>query len=75
MLRDPVCRKRIRRDRAHAQVVHQGVVYYLCCPLCQAAFETEPRRYAKPAMGERAGAALVGMDDQDDRPIGRQRHG
>ncbi|OGA31057.1 MAG: hypothetical protein A3F77_07965 [Betaproteobacteria bacterium RIFCSPLOWO2_12_FULL_67_28] len=54
MITDPVCGKRINRGKAHAVVEHEGVAYSLCCPLCQAEFERNPRTYAKPALGEKA---------------------
>ena len=54
MLKDPVCGKRIHRDRAHARIIHERVAYYVCCPLCQAAFQEAPDRYARPEVGERA---------------------
>jgi len=44
---DPVCGKRIERDRAHAVLDYEGTIYYLCCPLCQAQFERDPARYAR----------------------------
>ena len=56
MLKDPVCGQRIRRDRAHAHIAYQHVVYYLCCPRCQAEFEAAPEQYARPELGERVSA-------------------
>ncbi len=53
MHQDPVCGKRLNRGKAHAVVEHQGVDYFLCCPRCQAEFEREPRRYARPELGEK----------------------
>ena len=52
VLKDPVCGRRIRRDRAHARVEYNRVTYYLCCPRCQAEFEAAPERYARPEAGE-----------------------
>ena len=52
MLHDPVCGQRIRRDRAHVHIEHARVVYYLCCPRCQAEFEAAPEQYAQPEWGE-----------------------
>jgi YHS domain-containing protein len=49
MNRDPVCGKRINRNRAYVSVQHEGHVYYLCCPLCQREFERDPREYATAA--------------------------
>lgn len=53
MLIDPVCGKRIKRQRAHIAIEFRGVTYYLCCPLCQAEFERAPERFARPETGER----------------------
>lgn len=54
MLKDPVCGQRLRRDRAYTRVQHNHVIYYLCCPRCQAEFEAAPERYARPELGEPA---------------------
>ena len=44
---DPVCGKRINRNKAHIVVKYQGEAYLLCCPLCQAEFERDPQRYLR----------------------------
>lgn len=49
--RDPVCGKRITRNGAHIAIEYGGATYYLCCPMCQAAFEREPTRYVRAAQG------------------------
>lgn len=46
MKRDPVCGKRMNRNKAHVVIDYQGEEYLLCCPLCQAEFERQPERYA-----------------------------
>jgi YHS domain-containing protein len=46
---DPVCGKRINRNKAHIAIEHRGVTYYLCCPQCQSVFEADPDRYARRA--------------------------
>ncbi len=46
-IHDPVCGKRINRNKAHIAIVYRGRTYFLCCPQCQAAFEREPKRYAR----------------------------
>jgi YHS domain-containing protein len=56
MLKDPVCGKRTHRNHAHARIEYERVIYYLCCPLCQAAFEAAPEQYARPEVGERPSA-------------------
>jgi len=44
---DPVCGKALDPLEAHAMIEWNGQPIYLCCPLCQAAFEREPQRYMK----------------------------
>ncbi len=46
---DPVCGKTLEDYQAHAVVDFKRVRFYLCCPLCQAAFEQTPERYARLA--------------------------
>lgn len=46
-IHDPVCGKRINRNKAHIAVEYGGNVYYLCCPACQSAFERDPEEYAR----------------------------
>lgn len=53
MLKDPVCGKRINRNKAHAVIEYEGVNYFLCCPLCQTQFERAPATYARPELGEK----------------------
>lgn len=45
--KDPVCGKRMNRNKAHIIVEYQGVEYLLCCPLCQSEFEKHPRKYIR----------------------------
>ncbi len=45
MPRDPVCRRRMNRNKAYAVVRHRGVDYLLCCPRCQGEFEANPEKY------------------------------
>lgn len=51
MLKDPVCGKRMNRNKAHIAIEYKGVIYYLCCPRCQAEFESMPPVYAQPELG------------------------
>jgi len=53
MLIDPVCGKRIKRQRAHIAIDFEGTTYLLCCPRCQADFEREPKKFARPEIGEK----------------------
>lgn len=45
MQRDPVCGRRLTRDEAYAVLEYEGVVHFLCCPLCRAEFENSPAHY------------------------------
>lgn len=44
---DPVCGKRVNRNKAHIVVDYKGEQYLLCCPVCQAEFEREPEKYVR----------------------------
>ena len=46
--RDPVCGKKINRQKAQILIKHEGYGYFLCCPLCQSEFEQNLDIYAKP---------------------------
>lgn len=46
-LRDPVCGKKINRNKAHAIIKYEGYDIYLCCPRCQAEFESDPKKYLR----------------------------
>ena len=43
---DPVCGKRINRNKAHMIITYNGIDYPLCCPKCQSEFEKAPEKYA-----------------------------
>ncbi len=45
--RDPVCGKRINRNKAHIVVEYKGQDYLLCCPVCQSVFEKDPEKYLR----------------------------
>jgi len=45
--RDPVCGKRINRNKAHIVLEYKGQDYALCCPVCQAEFERDPEKYLR----------------------------
>ncbi len=42
---DPVCGKRINRNKAHICIEYQEQEYRLCCPVSQATCEKEPNKY------------------------------
>ena len=45
MIKDPVCGKRINRNKAHITITYKGQDYLLCCPVCQSEFEKNPEKY------------------------------
>lgn len=54
MTKDPVCGSRIHRGKARAIVEYEHVLYFFCCPRCQAEFEARPNHFANPAFGVKA---------------------
>ncbi len=44
---DPVCGKRMNRNKAYATVEEHGELFYLCCPQCQLMFESDPDEYIR----------------------------
>ncbi len=46
---DPVCGKKINRQKAQVVIKHNGEAYFLCCPVCQRIFEKDPQRHVKNA--------------------------
>lgn len=47
LVQDPVCGKWIDRRQAEAGIEHEGILYHVCCSLCQEEFEREPGRYTQ----------------------------
>lgn len=47
LIQDPVCGKWIDLIQAEAGIEHEGIIYHVCCSLCQEEFEREPGRYAR----------------------------
>jgi YHS domain-containing protein len=45
MNRDPVCKRKMNRNKAYVMIEYKGEKYYLCCPLCQSEFEKYPEKY------------------------------
>lgn len=43
--RDPVCGRRMNRNKAYAVVRYNRIEYLVCCPKCQSEFEADPERY------------------------------
>jgi YHS domain-containing protein len=46
---DPVCGKRLNRNKAHIEIEYRGQQFLLCCPKCQAEFELDPMKYVRDA--------------------------
>lgn len=44
---DPVCKRRMNPNKAYVKIHYEGEIYYLCCPLCQAEFEKDPKKYVE----------------------------
>lgn len=47
--RDPVCGKKMNRNKAYAVVRHRNREYLLCCARCQSEFESNPELYCRDA--------------------------
>ena len=47
ILRDPVCMRRMNKNKAYAKVKFENGVYYLCCPRCQSDFMQDPKKYVE----------------------------
>lgn len=47
IFKDPVCGKKINRNKAYVVLEYKDHVVFICCPKCQAEFEKEPERYIK----------------------------
>ncbi|GMQ91781.1 MAG: YHS domain-containing protein [Gammaproteobacteria bacterium] len=45
LIKDPVCGKRINRNKAHIKITYKGQDFLLCCPVCQSEFEKDPEQY------------------------------
>ena len=43
--RDPVCEKRVNRNKAHIALEYKEQEYLLCCPVCQSEFEKDPEKF------------------------------
>lgn len=44
-IKDPVCGRKINKNKAHIIINYEGEKYYLCCPRCQSEFESAPEKY------------------------------
>lgn len=45
--RDPVCMRRMSKNKAYVKIKYGNEFYYLCCPLCQSEFMKEPQKYVE----------------------------
>lgn len=53
IIKDPVCGKRVNRQKAQIAIDYEGYTYYLCCPRCQQEFEWDPAKYARKELGQK----------------------
>lgn len=63
--RDPVCGKKINRQKAQTLIKYKGYGYFLCCPLCQSEFEQNSDIYAKPEYAFKMPLSKKGKGRQD----------
>ena len=42
---DPVCGRKMNKNKAYIIIHLNGEKYYLCCPKCQSDFEKSPEKY------------------------------
>ncbi len=43
--RDPVCGRKMNKNKAYVVIHLDQEEYYLCCPRCQAEFEKDSQKY------------------------------
>ena len=60
MDRDPVCGRKMNRNKAYITIDYKNERYYLCCPLCQAEFEKDQEKYITTNNGNARGARARG---------------
>jgi len=53
MHRDPVCGKKMNRNKAYVVIEYQDQEYLLCCPVCQSEFEKSPEKYKMKNKGKK----------------------
>jgi YHS domain-containing protein len=56
--KDPVCGRRMNRDKAYGVARFNGVEYLLCCPRCQSEFEADPERYEAASLALNRGPRI-----------------
>ncbi len=56
MVKDPVCGMDIEEGKAHARREYGGRTFYFCSPRCEAAFATDPGKYAGEPAGKQSRA-------------------
>ncbi len=60
MDRDPVCGRKMNRNKAYITIDYKSERYYLCCPLCQAEFEKDREKYLGKDGGNSRGSRARG---------------
>jgi YHS domain-containing protein len=43
-----VCGKGLKQGEQYSKLPYEGRTYYVCCPICMAAFQKDPARHIKP---------------------------
>ncbi len=47
ILRDPVCMRRMNKNKAYVKIKYEDEFYYLCCPKCQSEFAKDTKKYVE----------------------------
>ena len=45
--RDPVCIRRMNKNKAYVKLKFENGFYYLCCPKYQSEFMQDPKKYVE----------------------------
>ncbi|MFH1549338.1 MAG: hypothetical protein ABIH04_02140 [Planctomycetota bacterium] len=52
-----VCGKDLQERQEYSKLKHEGGTYYVCCPMCMAAFQKDPAKHIEP---------IPFMEDKDE---------
>jgi YHS domain-containing protein len=50
---DPVCGRKINKNKANVVIHYKGEQYYLCSPECQENFKNSPEKYTQSRKGDK----------------------
>lgn len=67
LYKDPVCGKKVNRQKVHMALDYEGYTYFLCCPRCQREFEEDPSTYAREELGQKVSARRRPRDGNQRR--------